>query len=323
MLRLVLGNLRLSKAVGGKSLSKRRFSDQTKKADDEHEKAGEVGKLMWKFMKKYGLIAVPLSVFTVVTVDIINIAHHREWIEEHIPSYVGFVRKYYGFDDEDLQEKQRLQLIKDFHQSNVRIVVNVNGSEEVIEAKASSPLSSALQAFVDNHPAAQSSLYTSNMVTFEDDEVQSSNDVSEPSAPTVSPPSSFLDSLWSPELPQLEFNETSPQEVDAAFVIKQYCNVWHKLFGGLRKYHQHSLVGIRAVQNICASSAPRVSRENDGALQKQLALEQVLQLEQHIKNLHGEKLAGREIDEVDREIARMQMKIAEIKRKHLNFFYFF
>lgn len=43
--------------------------------------------MLWKFMKKYGLIVVPLTVFTVLTVDIINIAHHRDWIEEHFPAY--------------------------------------------------------------------------------------------------------------------------------------------------------------------------------------------------------------------------------------------
>ncbi|RYG94905.1 hypothetical protein EON65_56755, partial [archaeon] len=55
----------------------------------------------------------------------------------------------------------------------VRIVLKANGSEEIIEAKASAPLSGALQAFLEANPGAKSSVYTSNIVSFQDDEMES------------------------------------------------------------------------------------------------------------------------------------------------------
>ena len=48
-------------------------------------------------------------------------------------------------------------------------------------------------------------------------------------------------------------------------------------------------------------------------------------MEGRLRDLDAEKMYGygREIDQIDKEIIRVKGEIAEIKRRYINFFYFF
>ena len=86
------------------------------------------------WFKKYAFALVPSVLFVVVSVDVINQPGHREIIEEYVPAYgkscvceypfnrtdrhnspcyllVNFVREKYGFKDENLEEKNRVNYV--------------------------------------------------------------------------------------------------------------------------------------------------------------------------------------------------------------------
>lgn len=58
-----------------------------KKDISTEEKAGEVGEALWAKFSKYGLVIVPSVIMTIVSIDIINKPHHRDVVEEYLPTY--------------------------------------------------------------------------------------------------------------------------------------------------------------------------------------------------------------------------------------------
>jgi hypothetical protein len=60
------------------------------------EKAAELGEGWGPFMKKYGVIIVPLIVGTITTVFILNNNYYKDKLEEVFPAYVQFVRKFHS-----------------------------------------------------------------------------------------------------------------------------------------------------------------------------------------------------------------------------------
>ena len=100
---------------------------------DTHEYT-QLEKEAWPTLKKYGIAAVPILAFLVTSVTIINNANYRYVLEDITPSYgmfpcylfepggqnyfnyvfsstcpVQFIRDYYGFSDEDLDERRRIK----------------------------------------------------------------------------------------------------------------------------------------------------------------------------------------------------------------------
>lgn len=88
------------------------MNNPAKKADSEKttdEKAAEVGSGLWALFKKYGPVAVPLFIGTLLSLLVINSPYCRDQVEDYLPGYMHFMRTYYGFDDEDLDEKERIK----------------------------------------------------------------------------------------------------------------------------------------------------------------------------------------------------------------------
>lgn len=63
------------------------------------------------FPKKYLVVIVPLLSFGILTTAVINNRALKEFMEGLSPEYIDFVRKQYGFEEEDVDEEQRVQQV--------------------------------------------------------------------------------------------------------------------------------------------------------------------------------------------------------------------
>ena len=128
-------------------------------------------------MKKYSPIWVPIVVFVVVSVDIINNTYHREIIENVAPSYVDFVRQYHGFDGEDLKEKNRIRRTIAAQSEPFSVVVELTSGASHVEEHVD-----GRQSYGDLYQSLKNKYSTEEnimQITFSDNNVNSSEDVSE------------------------------------------------------------------------------------------------------------------------------------------------
>lgn len=63
------------------------------------------------FPKKYLAVIVPLLSFGILTTAVINNRALKEFVEGLSPEYIDFVRKQFGFEEEDVDEEQRVQQV--------------------------------------------------------------------------------------------------------------------------------------------------------------------------------------------------------------------
>jgi hypothetical protein len=189
----------------------------------EH-RATEVGGGLVKWFKKYAIILVPGTFFTILTVDIVNNVNHRNFIEKLSPSYVDLVRKYHGFDDEDFPEKKRLEFLNSFYDNNfiLRIQLQDGSSEELVVSGRQSVLQTvrnALQSSASERNISQTELLCSSMVEVVDGPLASETYSVGAESPTVesmlgdptfnefadlrasaSSSEAFINSHWTPHL---------------------------------------------------------------------------------------------------------------------------
>ena len=63
-------------------------------------------------MKRWSKITSPLLLFGFVSTFVVGNLTCRHYMESIFPSYVQFLRDYYGFDDEDKDERARVLAIE-------------------------------------------------------------------------------------------------------------------------------------------------------------------------------------------------------------------
>lgn len=125
-------------------MTRRKMSSPAEKPAEltTDEKAAEIGKEAVPWFRKHALWLVPSTIFCVVSTDIIINPDHRETLEKYMPDYVDFVRKQYGFDDEDLDEWTRVNYVQYVHSQPLDLVIkfsnrpdlrisNVDGSQQI------------------------------------------------------------------------------------------------------------------------------------------------------------------------------------------------
>eukprot|EP01033_Poteriospumella_lacustris_P009467 gene9466-6783_t len=79
------------------------------------QRAGEVGGGFAKWFKKYAIILIPGTFMTILTVDVVSNVNHRNFVENISPQYIELVREHYGFADEDLDEKRRVEFLESYY----------------------------------------------------------------------------------------------------------------------------------------------------------------------------------------------------------------
>eukprot|EP01039_Chlorochromonas_danica_P002709 gene2709-2959_t len=325
----------------------RRLSQDSSKAAElsTEEKAGEIGKDVWKFIRKYGVLIVPGTVLVVVSVDIINKPHHRDWLEERCPLYVKLMREYYGFSDEDTQERARLDLMRRVLAKKVKVRVRLEGVEQEVEVEGGRSVADLVAELFPNRSFSPATLYSSHLLSFLDDseeeEIQKDESVSKTKQEEEGSQRGVVEgslwassSLWTPLQPSsslADYLTTHPLD-EKALRWQFGSSLLHSLFAGWRSYSQHAVLGLRVLQKsgwvqegVAGGGGGRASSRVtvDRNQEKQLALQRVAALEGRLQALRDELARGRSADDVEHETLALRREIAQIRRNHINTFYFF
>eukprot|EP01036_Dinobryon_divergens_P029537 gene29538-38652_t len=210
------------------------------------------------------IILVPVSLLSVVAIDIINNSNHRNILEKLSPSYVQFIRSHYGFVDEDVDEINRAKCVKFFNNNSV-VSITVNGYPVCDAMKGNTTAAEALK-IISERLISQHGL---TIISLEDIEFGDSIIAEEgidivdqlhliPVEKTPKPPSSpswpSLDmvtrvsdipigkvaSVWNLEEEELELEKGLHSSDFRSVLYGRYHNVLRQMLGGLRLYASQS-----------------------------------------------------------------------------------
>lgn len=333
------------------------------------EKAAEIATMSLPWFKKYAILIVPTVIFGVVSVDIINKPLHRDFIEKYLPAYVNFVRKNYGFENEDLKEINRKKFVEYAEGLGVDVVVTFHNRPEIRFSKTSGSKSiESLQTLIRDKVHEDSSgvaqIAEMNIVAgqhgnadiadiyFEDSPpldlkaVLANNIHLFPTAeiptheiPTEGDHSRGMENEDDSGLERSLWDER-PKYFDRSKQGTQYNDTVVHTLDGLRLYRETgSLYWMNVLQleptsgntGQRASSKKQNIRQGAAALDRsrdvQRAHETIERYERRIAELKSEMRnpngVGREIDDIIGDIDQVKSEITNIRRKHLNYFYYF
>lgn len=305
--------------------------------------AAQVGSRFKQLMNKYFLIAFPTALLTIAAIDVINVPHHKEWVEERCPQFIEVIRNVYGFDDEDLDEMDRIKRTNEFLKQKRQLRISFGGSEHIVEATGDESIEAVVRKALgwgdDSLPLTP--LFASSAVTILDDSadaLDSSNvDIASTESSVASGPSSMAwyqcrKSLWDLSLGDASLSNYVYSRDDFTGLpdFPKFGNLAQYFYSGMYAYGKHSLLCFRGFHTMVPcermespSSGGKPATRKDDGLSQRIAVDTVTALRNRILYLETQRLAGLEIDALDREIARLREQVRKLERDHLNKFYFF
>lgn len=285
-----------------------------------------------KKVKMYGLMSSPLILFTIISVTTLNSKDFKDFVESYFPSYIAFVRTYYGYPEEDiaLDRRRKQDLLIQAAPVNFRVylddgdvmhVNNVDGLKNYDEFQAHLIDLCGGRSIVDI--VAEDSIEPIKEV--QETHIDSSSDnihgMEERSSNSVN----------------LHYHSCFVR-FDSNDCIVDYSNVrtvpfFNRWLNGFRDYrkiqNKFSLAVIRSyIPKTMASSSTvstaSISAQGRTTVSKSEALSRISQLEVELKYWESERIIGyKSIDDITSNITRIKNEIVMLRRKYINTFYFF
>eukprot|EP01033_Poteriospumella_lacustris_P015478 gene15478-11070_t len=290
------------------------------------QRAGEVGGGFAKWFKKYAIILIPGTFMTILTVDVVSNVNHRNFVENISPQYIELVREHYGFADEDLDEKRRVEFLESYYGNDFRIRIRLNdGSTKEVVVSGKTPVSTLVKEALSSSSASPNrsevNIFASDMVEAEDSPVTASY------SPSSSSDTGLVNSQWTPHLSQ-RYRQA------LQFKYRFYENLVFQPYSCIQSYMAMGNPGLfpfsygvpqDRMQN--KATPQTASKQQSGAVKDQeriFAQQHIDALEREIRQLETQKQMGfRDMDSVNEEIASKRQEISRIRRKHLGGFSLF
>lgn len=237
-------------------------------------------------------------------------------METYVPSYVQFLREHYGFSDEDPEERRRIAEIEAGNARSVNASLCLeNGECVTVSLEGQAPYHSFINDVERHHKSRVLSIDFSDSIDSENSlnsSCQKESTVSSPINADIF--SQFASSSWD-QVPALEkgFGDygTNPLLVtlDKNSVLKRYSN-----FALMTMMERSLAEGVRVEMR----NTYRPPTDKEKALLRITELEDVLALcERDIQT------GRRDMDTLNDEIRCIKDEIKALRRKHVNYFYFF
>ena len=309
-------------------------------------------------VKKYSPIWVPIVVFVIVSVDIINNTYHREIIENIAPSYVDFVRQYHGFDGEDLKEKNRIRRTIAAQSEPLSVVVELTSGATHVEVLVDGrqPYSELYQS-LKNKYSAEGNI---RQIMFSDNNVNSSGEGSEhlhveqqhatlqkrrERTDIVSMSGHPLQrTLWNDETAttplsssnKVKLNRNHQFSRDMMFdayddITSLYLSHW-KTYKKIENCHRLIIKECHIPNNAQHDSTDTTNNKTTNTHNDRIhrmmkindAKMNIRSLQVRINQLKQERQQGmRDMDDIEMDIRAAQKEIIQLQRTHLNWFYYF
>jgi len=270
-----------------------------------------------------GYILSPFVAIGAYTVWIINDKEVRRFTNNYFPAYVQAIRRYYGFSDENPSEK--IRIIKTLEEENRPVKVKVTFSDnDSREAFISSSSQSYAQFVIDTTITHGASIKSIDF--YDDDQVFDGLPCPEPSGIWTSSSSSSSSSSQDQNMDDFTF---LPSEYNYRDSLWSERAQWRVVPNKEQSTYSKDAFIARCVQNI--GQAIRIS--NSFLIEHQIRDKDIIQakisqrmeaLQDQLQVLEKEKSMGiREIDSIEREITEAKKEMRELKRRYVNFFYYF
>ncbi len=275
------------------------------------------------WLKRYGIIVFPSTFLILLTTVVVNSKQGKEIVEEYFPSYIDFVREYYGFDEEDREELIYVKKALHTQQLPVNVSVTLENKEKVELTGISGLMSySALEhqvvekygksihdiSFLDS-PTTTSAVLTESKSTQQNDSLKST-------IATLN----LVPSMWD-HYAYKELNLTK-NEIDVDSITN---------FTGNWMYGIHIYSKIKATYTLnVLHKYTQVSGKINQNLKKNLEISEAKTKKQYYENLIKElnmklKMSSTEmsIDDIHQGIRDAKENITKLNRKYFNWFYYF
>ena len=318
----------------------------------------QVAKEGYPTVKKYSPIWVPIVVFVVVSVDIINNTYHREIIENIAPSYVDFVRQYHGFDGEDLKEKNRIRQTIAAQSQPFTVVVELTSGSSHVEENVD-----GRQSYSDLYQSLKNKYSTEGhirQIMFTDNIMNSAEGVSEQQpeleneqkccghSGTVSMSGHPLQrTLWHNETVssnpssnsnRVKLNRNHHFSRDMIFdsydditsLYLSYWNTYKKVENGQRLVVKecHIPNNTQHENTDTTNNRSTPNKAHNDRIHRMMKINDakmnIRSLQERIFQLKQERQQGtRDMDDIEMDIREAQKEIIQLQRTHLNWFYYF
>lgn len=325
----------------------RMSTNSFRKLSTSKEKASDDG-VMSLIPKKYWAVIIPsfVGLFSVSTV--IYIEPWRDYLDEHHPGVTRFLREWIDLDDTArLMENSRVNTVLEEAAAEVQVLVTFdNGNSIIVESvDGNMPYTDFMEHLANTLTPNRVATGTGKIVNVEfldspSTEVvvnknmlpelqaggsrfelsQNTGSVQPAEVGSLSP---FVRSLW--DGPSASSPQAEPKDsVDLYSKFNRYVQYLSEGLAGCKARGSLDTHTLRIKPEVLKSRA-KPSAKLDSSRRKFEAERAISELGEKIRALESEMRsgAGREIDVIQTEIGSLKRQQTELRRKHLNWFYYF
>jgi hypothetical protein len=299
----------------------RKFSTELNTEEKTAAIAKELKKSKW--LHRYGVIVFPSTFLVLLTTVVVNSKYSKEVVEEYFPSYIDFVREYYGFDEEDREELNYVKHALQAQQSPVNVLVTLDNREKIQVADINGSMSygSLEQQLIGKYGKSI------HDISFED-----SPSTTTPILP-ISPSAEYNESIKSTiatlNLVPSMWDHHAYKELNLSKNEIDMSNITN--FAGSFMYGIHIYLKIKATYTLgVLHKYTQVSSKVNQNLKKNLELDEAKARKQYYENLIKElniKLrtssAEMSVDDIHEGIRDAKENITKLNRRYFNWFYYF
>lgn len=289
---------------------------------------------------RYGLLASPFIACGLVTTCVVVNSTVRETMEQNFPKYVEFLREHIGFDDEDLVEDARIAAVEQLLRKPVNIKVfmsngavvdlhNIDGQRSILEVLKDVE---TLQCdtvtnytFVDdiNPEIGSTAIETSSCDTGSNDTcadgaVKPSSNITS----VVMKGEEFVQSAW--DVPLCDMQTSQSEDTSSVLLTPLSRDIIMQRFLNYAPFTTHNMKRYGLLKYAEHGEKSSVVRTQSYGNHKVYVKESIAKLETRLLQYEAEmRMGSRDMDSVMADIRRTKAEIVQLRRKHLNTFYYF
>lgn len=351
--------LKCSRFTSFKSPKIKQFSTNNSKSPASNtagNQTNEVVKDTNSKLKLYAAIASPFIALTVWAVFIINDQWVKEKSEKISPFFVNWIRHTYGFEEENLDENERIKLTNEAQSQDYDVIVkfagddtpplilnNISGDEPYSSIllnitkhmkSRNIPISTWMISSIDFDLAdktkdyllkqQQTSKTGTTIIEQNESEHASIEDEDSEHISDVKRFYYYSPSLWSSDILNDSLKNTKSRSRNSSSSISNVFDFCRQKFSDLIGYNIEGYENFKSLSQSSKRNPGKQSKTDTRAHRTQYFNELIGELEDRIATLENEMRSGtRAIDDIEAEMKAIKNQITQYKRNHINYFYYF